>query len=271
MTLQGKVAIVTGSSRGIGCAVALAFAARGAKVLVNSSTDVAGGRDVRTTIASEGGTAHYVQADVSDPRQVVRMFDETKTVLGPVDILVNNAGDLLMNNGRGRARGASLAESTEECWIHTLKVNLLSTVACSMCAAGMMADRGGSIINTSSAINSETVTWLTNGLDANSQESLLAYSAAKAAVNDFTRTLAKQLAPAVRVNAVAPGFVATSRAMSDTDRLDEDRKQSWMNHIPLRQAIDPAEIAGSYVYLAESAYLTGTILTADAGITLREG
>jgi 3-oxoacyl-[acyl-carrier protein] reductase len=99
----------------------------------------------------------------------------------------------------------------------------------------------------------------------------MAYSAAKAAVNDFTRTLAKQLAPAVRVNAVAPGFVATSAATSYMDQMDEDLKQSWPGHIRLRRAIDPAEIACSYVHLTESAYLTGTILTADAGITLGEG
>lgn len=248
MTLQNKVAIVTGSSRGIGRAVALAFAARGAKLLVNSSTDVAGGQDVVATIASDGGTAHYVQADVSDPHQVEQMFDEAETALGPVDILVNNAG---------LTQGALLADNTKEHWRHMLNVNLLSTVVCSIRAAERMADRGGSIINTSSV----------RGFDANGREGVMAYSAAKAAVNNFTRTLAKQLAPAVRVNAVAPGFVATSYM----DRVDEDLKQSWLGHIPLRQFIDPAEIAGSYVHLAESAYLTGTILIADAGFTLGEG
>jgi 3-oxoacyl-[acyl-carrier protein] reductase len=249
MMLQGKVAIVTGSSRGIGRAVALAFAARGAKILINSSIDVAGGQDVMAAITSGGGTAHYVQADVSDPHQVERMFDEAETELGPVDILVNNAG--------GLTQGASLAENTKEHWLYMLNVNLLPTVTCSMRAARMMADRGGSIINTSSV----------RGFDANGQKDIMAYSAAKAAVNNFTKTLAKQLAPAVRVNAVAPGFVATS----NMDRVDEDLKQSRLGHIPLRRAIDPAEIACSYVHLAESAYLTGTILTADAGFTLGEG
>lgn len=269
MTLQGKVAIVTGSSRGIGRAVALAFAARGARVLVNSSTDVAGGQSVMAAIVSDGGTAHYVQADVSDPRQVERMFAEAETALGPVDILVNNVGDILVNNARGLPQGGSLAENTKEHWLHMFNVNLLSTVACSMCAARMMADRSGSIINTSSALSGETVPWrLTKGLDTNILDGIMAYSAAKTAVNDFTRTLAKQLAPSVRVNAVAPGFVATSHATSFMDRLDEDLKQSWLDHMPLRRAIDPDEIACSYVHLAESAYLTGTILTADAGITL---
>lgn len=248
MTLQGKVAIVTGSSRGIGRAVALAFAARGAKILVNSSTDVAGGLDVVKAIASDGGTAHYVQADASDTQQVEQMFDEAETTLGPVDILVNNAG---------LSQGASLAENTKEHWVHMLTVNLLSTVVCSVRAAGMMAERGGSIINTSSV----------RGFDANGRAGTLAYSAAKAAVNNFTKTLAKQLAPTVRVNAVAPGFVATSYI----ERMDEDFKQSRLDHVPLRQFIDPVEITGSYIHLAESAYLTGTILIADAGFTLGEG
>lgn len=260
MTLQGKVAIVTGSSRGIGRAVALAFAVRGAKVLVNSSTDVAGGQDVMAAIVSAGGTAHYVQADVTDPHQVEGMFDEAETELGPVDILVNNAGSFTQD--------ASLAENTKERWLHMLNINLLSTVACSMCAARTMADRAGSIINTSSAASGGTVAWhLTRGFDAKSQEGVMAYSAAKAAVENFTRALAKQLAPTVRVNAVAPGFVATSY----TDRMDEDLKQSWLGHIPLRRTIDPAEIACCYIHLAESTYLTGTILTADAGLMLGEG
>jgi 3-oxoacyl-[acyl-carrier protein] reductase len=247
MTLQGKVAIVTGSSRGIGRAVALAFAARGAKVLVNSSTDVAGGKDVMAAIIREWGIAHDVQVDVTNTHQVEGMFDKAETELGPVDILVNNAG--------GLTQGASLTENTKEHWLHMLNVNLLSTVACSMRAARMMADRGGSIINTSSV----------RGFDAYGQGDIMAYSAAKAAINNFTRTLAKRLAPAIRVNAVAPGFVATAY------RMDEKLKQSFLGHIPLRRAIDPAEIACSYVHLAESAYLTGMILTADAGFTLGEG
>jgi 3-oxoacyl-[acyl-carrier protein] reductase len=262
MTLQGKVVIVTGSSRGIGRAVALAFAARGAKVLVNSKIDVAGGQDVVAAIAADGGTGHYVQADVSDPHQVEGMFDEAQTALGLADILVNNAGRF--------THEASPTESTKARWLRMINVNLLSTVACSMYAARIMADRGGSIINTSSAITDRTFPWqLTRRFDATVMEGMMAYSAAKAAVDSFTKTLAKQLAPAVRVNAVAPGFMAMSRSMSLMDRMDEDLKQSWLSHVLLRRFIDPAEIAGSYIYLAESAYLTGMIIPADAGFTLR--
>lgn len=259
MTLHGKVAIVTGSSRGIGRAVALAFAGRGAKVLVNSATDVAGGRDVVAVITNNGGTAHYARADVADPHQVERMFDEAEAELGPVDILVNNVG--------GFAQDASLAEDPMKHWRQILNINLLSAVACSMRAARTMIDRGGSIINTSSAASGGTVSWhLTKGLDQKSQEGLMAYSAAKAAVSNLTMAMAKQLAPHVRVNAVAPGFVATS----DRLQVDTELEQSWLDHIPLRRVIDPAELSCSYVHLAESAYLTGMVLTADAGLMLEQ-
>lgn len=247
MTLHGKVAIVTGSSRGIGRAVALAFAEQGANVLVNSRTDVAGGKAVVDEITGRGGTAGYCQADVAEPDEVDRMFVEAEASLGPVDILVNNAG---------RPVGASLAENTKELWLDQLNANLLSTVVCSIRAAKAMERRGGCVINTSSI----------RGLDANGRAAVLAYSAAKAAVNNFTRTLAKELAPAIRVNAVMPGFVATSFMTGARD----EAKQSWLGHIPLRVFIEPEQIAGSYVYLAESSYLTGTILTADAGLTLSQ-
>jgi 3-oxoacyl-[acyl-carrier protein] reductase len=121
-----------------------------------------------------------------------------------------------------------------------------------------MKERGtGAIINTSSI----------RGFDATGREGVMAYSAAKAAVNNFTRTLAKELAPNVRVNAVAPGFVETSYM----DRTDEALKESWLEIIPLRQFIAPDDIAGAYVFLAESPYMTGTLLTADAGFTLGRG
>ncbi|HEY3894044.1 MAG TPA: SDR family oxidoreductase [Pseudonocardiaceae bacterium] len=257
--MQGKVAIVTGSSRGIGRAVAFAFAERGARVLVNSATDVAGGRSVVAEIINSGGAAHYAQADVCDPQQVERMFGEADSVLGPVDVLVNNVG--------GFTPDASLAGTTMEHWLHILQINLLSTVACSMRAARTMIHCGGSIINTSSAASGGTVSWhLAKGLDQKSQEGVMAYSAAKAAVSNFTMAMAKHLAPHVRVNAVAPGFVATSDSLPAGAELE----QSWLSHIPLRRAIDPVGLAGSYVHLAESDYLTGMILTADAGLMLEQ-
>jgi 3-oxoacyl-[acyl-carrier protein] reductase len=134
----------------------------------------------------------------------------------------------------------------------------MSTVLCSIRAAkSMTAQGGGSIINTSSI----------RGFDANGREGVMAYSAAKAAVNNFTRTLAKELAPIVRVNAVAPGFVATSYM----DRVADELKQAWLENIPLKEFIAPTDIAGAYLYLAEAPYVTGTLLAADAGFTLGHG
>jgi 3-oxoacyl-[acyl-carrier protein] reductase len=249
MALDGQVAVITGSSRGIGRAVALAFAERGASVVVNSHSDVTGGQDLAAAITAQGGQALYVQADVSEPAGVELLFDTAENAYQRIDVLVNNAG---------LTEGMPILESTAEHWLRMLNINLMSTVLCSIRAAKTMTVQGGgAIINTSSI----------RGFDANGREGVMAYSAAKAAVNNFTRTLAKELAPTVRVNAVAPGFVATSYM----DRVTEELKDSWLEHIPLKEFIDPQDIAGAYLYLAQAPYTTGTILTADAGFTLGQG
>ncbi|MFI5938318.1 SDR family NAD(P)-dependent oxidoreductase [Actinoplanes sp. NPDC051494] len=248
MTLSGQVALVTGSSRGIGRAVAAALAARGARVVVNSRTDPAEGEAVVQEIIRAGGDAAYVRADVAVEDQVETLFDRAETLFGPVGILVNNAGV---------TESMPFAETTADYWQRSMNVNFLSTVLCSRRAAAAMAGRGGTIINTSSI----------RGFDANGREGIMGYSAAKAALNNFTRTLAKELAPQVRVNAVAPGFVATSYM----DRVSEEQKRQWLDVIPLRRFITAEEIAGVFVFLAETPFLTGTIINADAGFTLGRG
>lgn len=249
MGLDGQVVLVTGSSRGIGEAVASAFARRGARVVINSATDLDGGARAVEKIEAGGGTAHYVQADASEPADVDRLFTAAEQKFGAVDILINNAGV---------AEGMAFADATKEHWMRMLNVNLLSVVLCSQRAAGPMLQRGsGVIINTSSI----------RGFDANGREGIMAYSAAKAAVNNLTRTLAKELAPSVRVNAVSPGFVATSYM----DRVSDELKTSWLDAIPLHRFITAPEIADAYLFLAESPGATGTILTVDAGFTLGKG
>lgn len=249
MELTGKVVLVTGSSRGIGRAVADAFAGRGAKVVVNARSDTTTGERAAREISDRGGTATFVPADVTDPVGVEHLFETVEQRYGPVDVLVNNAG---------RTEGVPFLESDLRHWTQMLNVNLMSAVLCSIRAARAMVESGaGAIINTSSV----------RGFDANGREGVMAYSAAKAALNNFTRTLAKELAPAVRVNAVAPGFVATSYL----DRVDEALKRNWLANIPLGEFIAPEQIADAYVYLAEAPYVTGTILTADAGFTLGRG
>lgn len=246
MSTAGQVVLVTGSSRGIGRAVALAFARRGARVVVNSVADVDGGRQTVEDIEAEGGQAQYVQADVGEPGDVERLFSVIEHESGAVDVLVNNAGV---------TESAPFAVATKEHWLRMLNVNLLSAVLCSQRAAASMLERGhGVIINTSSV----------RGFDANGREGIMAYSAAKAALNNFTRTLAKELAPTVRVNAIAPGFVATSYL----DRVSSELKEAWLEAIPLKRFISPEELAEAYVFIAESPFTTGTIFAPDAGFTL---
>lgn len=217
--------------------------------MVNSRSDTDAGRSLVQSINGSGGQALYVQADVSEQGNVERLFAAAEDVFGPVDILVNNAG---------LTESVPILESTKDHWLRMLNLNLLSTVLCSVHAGRRMKKRGtGAIINTSSI----------RGLDATGREGVMAYSVAKAGVNSFTRTLAKELAPVVRVNAVLPGFVATSYM----DRVDDELKESWLDEIPLRQFIAPGDLADAYVFLAEAPYLTGTLLTADAGFTLRPG
>lgn len=245
MDLEGKVVIVTGSSTGIGQAVAEAFARRGSKVVVNSKTSADEGKRVADAL-SANGDATYIQADVSDETQARELIGRVVDKFGTVNVLVNNAG---------RTEPMPFIESTNYHWLEMLRTNLMSTVLCSREAAQVMLRAGtGVIINTSSV----------RGLDPNGREGVMAYSAAKAAVNNFTRTLAKELAPTVRVNAIAPGFVATSYM----DRAEPELKQSWLENIPLGRFIEPAEIADAYIHLATNDVVTGSIFTVDAGFTL---
>ncbi|MFG1602681.1 SDR family NAD(P)-dependent oxidoreductase [Actinoplanes sp. NPDC049265] len=247
MRLAGKVGVVTGSSRGIGRAIAVALAEKGVRVIVNSRSDRAGGRDVVNEIVAAGGEAVYQEGDVTVEADVDTLLRAAESTFGQIDILVNNAG---------RTEPSSFESATIEHWQRMLDLNFMSAVLCSRRALKSMPP-GGTIINTSSS----------RGFDANGREGVIAYSAAKSAIHNLTRTLAKQLAPDVRVNAVAPGFVATSYM----DRVSEEQKEQWLDIIPLRRFITPEEIARVYVFLAEADFLTGTIVNADAGFTLGRG
>lgn len=258
MALGEEVVLVTGSAKGIGRAVATAFARKGCRVVLNSVSDEIAGTQAVRAITDAGGDARYLQADVTDPDDVERLFAFAESTFGTVGILVNNAGRTEPAPFLPVDGSEPDLTATRDHWTKMLGVNLLATVLCSQRAAPrMMAKGNGAIINTSSI----------RGFDANGREGVMAYSAAKAGVHNITRTLAKELAPAVRVNAVAPGFVATSYM----DRTDDELKQSWLDTIPLERFITPDEAAQAYVYLAESPVATGTILTLDAGFTLGRG
>ncbi len=191
MDIKSKVAIISGSSSNIGKATALLFAQAGAKIVINSNMNITGGQEVVNTITKLGGEAIFVQADVSKEQDVLRLFDRTIDQFGTVDILINNAGVTL---------GQPFLETTVDVWQQAFANNLISAVLCSREAAKIMLKKEqGSIINTVSV----------RGIEHTGREGIMAYSAAKAGLINFTKTLAKELAPNIFVNAIAPGFVYT--------------------------------------------------------------
>lgn len=249
MKLKGKSAVITGSAANIGRAIALRFSEEGARVVVNTRSNVAGGKQVVEEIESAGREAIFVHADVTIPDQVDVLFEKALEAFGTVDILVNNAG---------AARPTPFLDSTKEQWQEVFDVNFFSALLCSQKAAEIMRGQGrGTIINTSSV----------RGLDHTGREGIMAYSAAKAALINFTKTVAKELAPDISVNAVAPGFVLTS----PYDLVPESVKESFLSSTLIKRWITPQELADAYVYLASQRAITGTVLTVDGGFTLKVG
>lgn len=247
MILDGKVAIVTGSSKGIGRAVALKFAENGARVVINSRSSIIEGQKVVDEIKKLGGDAVYIQANVEDPNDIKTLFSKTMDICERLDILVNNAGSSISK---------PFLETDENYWFSVLHNNFISAVLCSIEAARIMKAQGsGKIINTSSI----------RGLEHSGRPGNMAYCAAKAAINNFTKNLAKELAPNITVNAVAPGFVNTSYL----DRATEEMKKGWLSQTLINRFIEPCEIADAYLYLASTNIVTGEILVADGGFNLK--
>ena len=249
MDVKGKVVVVTGSSSGIGRAVVHRFARLGAKVVVNSRSSAEAGRSVAEEIERSGAEADYIQADVSEEQDVKRLFRQVLERFGTIDVLINNAG---------QAKATPFLDAGKSDWVESFDTNFFGTVLCSKEAARIMLDRsGGCIINTASV----------RGLDHTGREGIIAYSAAKAAVINFTKTLAKQLAPAIRVNAVAPGFVATPAYRQTPPELKEGFIQSTLN----KRWIDVSEVAEAFHFLAAADAMTGAVLVVDGGFTLKMG
>ncbi len=243
--LQNKIAIVTGASKGIGKAVALAFAREGAEVIVVSFHSSEEGLAVVKEIESNGGKAIYVNADLSSQSGVDELFDTISKYYTQIDILVNNVG---------HSFSTTFEELSEETVIRDIKCNLVSTILCSKKVKDYMSS--GHIINTSSI----------RGFDYSGRTQLMGYCAGKAAVNSFTKNLALEYAPNIYVNAIAPGFVWTE-ALSESG---DDLLKKWINTIPIRRFIEPEELAEVYVQLATTKIFTGSIITADGGYTLLE-
>ena len=245
--LEGKVAVVTGASRGIGRSIALKLADEGAKVVVNYSGSQAKAEEVVATIQENGGEAIAVQASVSKTEEVSALMDAAVKTFGSLDILVNNAGI---------TRDNLLMRMKEDEWDDVLNTNLKGVFLCTKAVTRqMMKQRAGRIINISSIV----------GVAGNPGQAN--YVAAKAGVIGLTKTTAKELASRnILVNAVAPGFIETEM----TEQLPEDIKQGMLSQIPLAKLGQPEDIAKAVAFLAsdDANYMTGQTLHIDGGMVM---
>jgi 3-oxoacyl-[acyl-carrier protein] reductase len=247
MRFSNKVVLVTGASSGIGREIALRLAREGADVAVNYDRNEAGATAVAEAIEAMGRRAMAVQADVAVARQVEDMVEVVTGAWGGLDVLVNNAGVV---------RRGALLEITEDMWDAVLDVNLKGVFLCCQSAARWMIPRKqGAIVNVSSM----------RAVEGGSNS--CHYAAAKAGVNALTMTLARELAPAIRVNGVAPGYVETRIQAG----LSDAKRQEIIESTPLGRFGEPGDIAAAVAFLAsaEAAYVTGQTLLVDGGRVMR--
>ena len=241
-SLEGRVAIVTGSSSGIGAAIARALAAEGAAVVVNSSSSVAPGEALAAEL---GGT--YAQADVSDEAQAVALVQAAVDAHGRLDILVNNAGTTEV------IPHEDLDAVTDEIWRRILDVNVLGTWKVTRAAVPhLRASGAGSVVN------------ITSIAGVRPRGSSIPYAVSKAALNHMTVLLANVLGPEIRVNAVAPGLIDTPW----TETWDEVRA-AVSETAPLRRSGRPEDVAEATLGLIRSTYATGEVLLVDGGMHMR--
>jgi 3-oxoacyl-[acyl-carrier protein] reductase len=246
MVLSNRVAIVTGSARGIGRAIALKLAGAGASVVVNDIDKAAElAQGVVEEIKAMNRQSLAVLADVSSSPDVARLVETTLATFGKVDILVNNAGI---------TRDHLLMRMSDEDWDEVLNVNLKSAFLCTRAVLRhMLRERWGRIISIASIV----------GVAGNPGQAN--YAAAKAGIIGFTRTVAKETASrGITVNAIAPGFIDTDM----TRRLEEDYKQELLRHIPVGYFGSPDDVAEAVAFLAseKARYITGQLLHVDGGM-----
>ncbi len=249
MRLENKVAIVTGSSRGIGFAIADAFLAEGAKVAVCGSNRESAEKAAEKLKAKYPSTSILpIGVDMTSSESIKEMVDATFGIWGKIDILVNNAG--VTSTMR-------IFDMTDEDFDSVININLSGPFKCIREVSKIMRDNGGgSIINTSSMVGTYGGKMQT------------AYSSSKFGINGLTKSCAKELGPfGIRVNAVAPGVIGTDMVAK---AVDERTLEALKSFTPLGRMADPKEVAGAYVYLAsdESSFTTGTIVNVDGGIVM---
>lgn len=244
--LAGKVAIVTGASKGIGAAIAMHLADNGAAVIVNYSSSKAGADRTVAAIGDKGGKAVAVQADMSKPADIKRLFAEAKKAFGRLDILVNNAGVYEF---------APLEAITPEHFHRLFDLNVLGLILASQEAAKTFGPEGGSVVNISSVVATTAV------------PAAAVYSATKAAVDAVTRSLAKELGPRkIRVNSINPGMVETEGVHAAGLSSGDFRKQLEAQ-TPLGRIGEPKDIAPAAVFFAsdDSRWITGETLYIAGG------
>lgn len=244
MKLKNKVAVITGSSRGIGRATSLLFAKEGANIVINYSSSKKEALAVVAEIKKIGAQAVAIKCDVSKESEVKKMMDTTVKTFGKIDILVNNAGLVY---------DVPLFERTMAQFRRTIDVNLIGNFLCSKYAAKYMLKKtGGKIVNVSS----------NNVINSFSPESI-DYDAAKAGIILLTKNFAKELAPKVNVNAIAPGWVNTDMNKDLPKKMIQEETQKTY----FKRFAQPEEIAQTILFLAsdDASYITGSVLVVDGG------
>jgi 3-oxoacyl-[acyl-carrier protein] reductase len=248
MRFKDKAAFITGGGRGIGATTALMMLAEGAKVGI---VDINEGYMKKTleTAQSKGYDLRTFAGDITDKEQVERFIGDFVKAFGRIDILVNNAGIVISR---------PFFEKTADDWIKTLKVNLIGLFLCSQVAAKyMVAQKSGKIVNISSI----------RGIDHCGREGIMDYSASKAGVINLTKTMAKELAPYINVNTVAPGHTLTEM----TQPLPEEVKRNMIEGSYLKRMAQPEDIAKAILFLAseDANFITGQLLLVDGGFSLK--
>lgn len=246
MNLEGKVALVTGSSRGVGRAVALGFAKQGARIVVNYTSNESAAAEVVAEIEAMDSTAVAVKADVALKSDVELLVDKAVETFGKLDILVNNAGF---------TRPAMMVKMTEDQWDQVVDIHLKGAFLCSQAAGKLMKEqKSGKIINVTSVAGLVGTVGQIN------------YSAAKGGIISMTKSIAREMARYnVCANVISLGIVATD--MTEKIRTDEKLKEIYMNRILLKRFAEPDDISPAFCFLAsdQSNYITGQLLCVDGG------
>lgn len=252
VNLDGKVAIITGATSGIGRGMAYMFAQNGASVVVNGNSEERG-MAVVDEIVAQGGKAIFIKADVSNKQQTEALAERTIQEYGKIDILINNAGINIDVKDRG-----PIHEFPDEMWRKIMSVDLDGVYYCSKAALKYMTEKKyGKIINIGSIVGAVPL------------RNQCAFAAAKGAVNNLTKAMAIELAQfGINVNAILPGSIQIAK-MTEGGMYTDGRFESIMSHIPFKRPGTPEDIGNGALYLAsdEAGYVTGNILTIDGGWT----